>query len=413
MVKGSGGLLLGATGARPWQSTNYRTPPPTMQNSASLGPLPVEAPDADLKRQARWVRRRVMRRVSKVRRMTACGRSVRHGVAGVHRVEGDDGSRGSVAGVMVCGSIWSCPVCSAHIRAARARELADAIAKHHGRGGSLLMVVLTLRHHRGELLDDLVDGLQAALSATFRGAPWARWRDRLGILGRVTTREVTWGGDNGWHPHANLLMFLERPLTAAEAEEFDLWLSERWRSMVVRQGLQEPNDRRGCVLEVVGNDEAAGIYVGKLQESMSVPLEMTWVEAKRSGGLMPFDILDAAGDGEAEALSLWWEYEAATHGRQCMTWSPGLRDRLELGEEQTEEEIVAEHETSEETLLVTLTARDWHAVCDAGLDLEVVRAAEHPLGREVAREAVLAVVDEARRVTDNGRRRHAWRQWRW
>lgn len=314
--------------------------------------------------------------MSKLRRLRTCGRGTRDEHVEVHRLQDVEGPRATVRGLVTCGSIWSCPVCAAHIRYVRSVEVSEACVRHLDAGGGLLFLTLTLRHHRGERLADLLDGLLAALSATFGGAPWYRQRDRLGVVGRIRSTEVT-DGANGWHPHAHLLLFLEEPLDGAEVNRLRHWLSDRWATMVERRGLQLPDDRHGCVLEVVGSGDGVGAYVAKVQEAASVPLELTRGDLKSSrGGRLPFELLEAAGDGERDALARWWEYEQATHRRRCIEWSRGLRDRLGIAPEQTDDEIVATDTTTDDSLLVTLRAEDWHAVARAGLDVDLLEAAE-------------------------------------
>jgi hypothetical protein len=294
----------------------------------------------------------------------------------VHRLQELEGPRATVTGLVSCGSVWSCPVCAAHIRYVRSVEVAEACVRHLDAGGGLLFLTLTLRHHRGERLPDLLDGLLEAQRLTFGGTPWYRQRDRHGVVGRIRSTEVTHGG-NGWHPHSHVLLFLEDEPTPTQVAELEAWLANRWASMVERRGLQLPDHDHGCRLELVRSGEGVGQYVAKVQEAASVPLELTRGDLKRSrGGLVPFELLDAAGDGERDALRLWWEYEAATRARRCIEWSRGLRERLGIAAEVDDSAIVAEDTTTDDSLLVTLRSEDWGAVCRAGLDVELLEAAE-------------------------------------
>ena len=60
--------------------------------------------------------------------------------------------------------------------------------------------------------------------------------------------------------------------------------------------------------------------------------------------------------GEVDLLDLWHEYERASKGRRQVTWSRGLRDLLEVGVEQSDEQIAAE-----EVGTVDLLRLDRHA----------------------------------------------------
>lgn len=330
-----------------------------------------------------------------MRRCRGCGRATRADGVEVHRIE-DDGVRATMKGLMACGSVWVCPVCAAHIRYVRSVEIAEACIRQLDSGGGLLFLTLTLRHHVGEDLGELLDGLLEAQRSTWKGAPWRRQVERHGITGRIRATEVTWGGTNGWHPHSHVLLFTEKPVTIADTKAFEAWLGDRWASMVERQGLLLPDLEHGCRLELVAAGAGVGAYVAKVQEAASVPLELARGDLKssRCSGLMPFEILDAAGSGERFALHLWWTYERVTKGRRCIEWSRGLRDSLGIGAEVKDEDIVTDDDTTEDTFLCRIPAEDWRAVCAAGLDAAILEAAEdHGLA------GVVAVIEDARRAT--------------
>ena len=297
---------------------------------------------------------------------------------GVHVVEDQGVKRGTTTGLVSCGSVWSCPVCSAHIRQARAVEIAEAAGRHQERGGGLLFLTLTLRHHLGDGLPELLGGLLDAFRGMTRGAPWDRRKSRHRVIGQVRSTEVTYGDANGWHPHLHLLLFLEEPLTLAELDQFEAWLYERWASMVERRGLGSVTRAHGVKLEAVRSGEDVGQYVAKVQER-AVGLEMARGDLKsgrQADRLTPFELLDAAADGEAWAVRRWHEYEAATKGRRCIEWSRGLREALGLGEEKSDEDVVAESVVSDETLVAEVSAEDWTLICRFGLDCDVLEQAE-------------------------------------
>lgn len=293
---------------------------------------------------------------------------------------------------MACASIWLCPVCSAHVRFVRSLEIAEACRRHLEAGGGLLFLTLTLRHHRGERLEALLDGLLNAHRGTFRGPPWRRQLERYGIVGRIRSTETTWGTANGWHPHLHSILFTEEPMAQPEVDRLGAWLGERWQTMVSKRGLQLPDLEHGSVLELVERGDAIGQYVAKVQEASSLPMEVARGDLKRGrlGRLVPFDLLERATTGEAEWLVRWWEYEEATHGRRCIEWSRGLRDRLGLGEEQTDEQLVADDSTDEDSLLCVLANEEWAAVCAAGMDALLLEAAE-----DDGLSGVVAVVAQA------------------
>ena len=365
-----------------------RNPPSTVPNSAELR-------RSDRKRQRREARAGLWS-VSKLVRPARCGRVVVGNEVAVHQVPNGDALRGAVTGLETCGSVWACPVCSAHIRQERASEIAAGTTQHLQRGGGALLGVFTVPHHRGDDLGTLLDGMTAAWRSVCRGAPWKRIRERFGIVGMVKAWEVTFGA-NGFHPHFNALVFTERPLTETEVLQLESVLHDRWSRMVQRRGLGEPSSAHGVSVQLVNDAESVGRYTAKVQEE-TIGLEVARGDLKdpRSRDRwLPFEILYAAAQGEAWALNAWWEYERATHGHKCFTWTQGMRELLELGEEREDGEIVEDHGTSDETLLGYLSAVAWSVVCSVpGGDHRVLSAAESSRCKDTAWAAVLSVIDQ-------------------
>ncbi|MFD8417536.1 hypothetical protein ACFV2Q_38385 [Streptomyces sp. NPDC059650] len=223
------------------------------------------------------------------------------------------------------------------------------------------------------------------------------FRERWGIVGTTRTIEITWGA-NGWHSHAHVLIWTEDPATDALAEAIEEELYARWAQRCTAVGL--PTPARGEIREKDGkrvgkgvdvtaatreNADALGRYVVKLQEGGSLAMEMTRSDlkvARGQKGKTALELAAYAAAGNEEALALWHEFEFATRGVQCLTWSRGLRERLaplvELDEREDDEipdEEVAE--TPEAPSL--LIARDawWRAIVPVyGARADILHAAE-------------------------------------
>lgn len=264
------------------------------------------------------------------------------------------------SGVERCASIWACPVCSAVIRAERAEEIQQA-ARVWGeeREGSFAFVTLTMRHG---IRDPLKTTLNAALEGwrrVIRGAPWKRKIKQLGIAGVIRSVEVTWGADNGWHPHIHALFFLDQTWTKQQADDFEGWLYERWADFVVKLGGQLPTRLRGVDVRLAGRDgTVVAQYLSKVQEkdepanieTLGAELARFDFKQGRAGNLMPFELLDMP--PESGAGRLWVEYVKTTQGRRAITWSKNLRELLALDEERTDEEIIEDTEAAPVVLLM-------------------------------------------------------------
>lgn len=264
-----------------------------------------------------------------------------HGPSGAH-----------FSGTERCGSVWSCPVCSAVIRAERAREIEDAVVPWLADGHGALFVTGTVRHHLGDLLDVGLNAVLEGWTRVIRGNPWKKWAQRIGLVGYIRSAEITYSRRNGWHPHVHGLLLLEAPISDTMAAAFTAWVSDRWRTMVTKLGAREPNDDYGfTVLAVRGDGRVLSSYLAKLQEQkpqgkLGAELARGDLKSGRTGSRMPFELLDTAFDCPDDA-ALWLDYLDATEGRRCISWSRGLRELLSAEDERTDEQIIEDSENGE------------------------------------------------------------------
>lgn len=105
-------------------------------------------------------------------RVARCGWTM-SGAVGVH---GGPGQSAHLSGVERCASIWSCPCCSAVIRAERAREIDAAVQAWQERGGSVVFVTLTMRHRASDALATTLDAALLGWRGLLQGSPWKRAR---------------------------------------------------------------------------------------------------------------------------------------------------------------------------------------------------------------------------------------------
>jgi hypothetical protein len=108
--------------------------------------------------------------------------------------------------VMTCGSVWMCPVCAAKISERRKIDLESGIEAAQLLGLHPVLVTMTLQHDREDKLSDLLHDLIVSIKKMRGRKFWKRLVDQYGIAGSVTTLEVTYGLDNGWHPHKHIML---------------------------------------------------------------------------------------------------------------------------------------------------------------------------------------------------------------
>lgn len=295
-----------------------------------------------------------------------------------------DGTRpAGYTGIERCGSVWACPHCGAVIRAGRAAEIEHAATEHQKTGGELLFFTGTARHHRGDDLATTLDALAAAWRKMTGNRPWKRWKKELGISGYVRATEITYG-NNGWHPHAHILLFLDEKIGAEKLNEFRAWLFDAWATAVEKAGGKRPTAQGLDLQRVDKKGKVLARYLSKVQDEKKttrwgVGAEMARGDLKQGRektSLTPFDLLDSDSDiPEEERGRLWREYYAATYRKNALTWSRGLKQRYAV-EEREDEDILDEAESTNPVWRTS--ARSYRAARHAAPgDLLLALALEH------------------------------------
>jgi hypothetical protein len=248
--------------------------------------------------------------------------------------------------VVPCKSVWGCPRCSAAIRAERAEEIRDVLARYVevgrdvvGERWGALLVTLTIRHGAGDDLRSTRKGLSRAYRRLRQGRWWVEFRERVRLDGSVRAWDLT-HGEHGWHPHLHGIWFVRDPSLLERCRDE---LSDRWRACV-RLEMGEayvPDDEHGCVVSL----GAIGSYVAKLG------LELASVgssKVAREGHRTPWQIaVDWTEHHRPEDQALWKAYLKGTHGWRFLEWTRAFRAVLEVPEREdppapdSSEEVVA------------------------------------------------------------------------
>ena len=244
-----------------------------------------------------------------------------------------------VSGVHRCGSPWSCPMCSPVVAEAKAADITEGVRAHLAVGGGVEFVTLTGAHRLGDRLAPLFGLCCRALGRLLTGRPWERLAEAFGYVGSIRVVEVTCRGPNGWHPHTHALMLFDQPLAAQQRRALRSHLFGRWQATLTRAGFGALHPVHGVDVELVGSVEDLGKYLTKSGSFANIGHEMARGDLKRWQGSPWSLLMDWALCGDLEARSLWSEYEAATFGRKFVQWSKGLRGRLGLDVEKTDEEL--------------------------------------------------------------------------
>lgn len=313
------------------------------------------------RRVERFALQSVARDILPKSRTAFCLRSRIKGGEGVGVWRSTQHQTAHYSGLIVCGSVWTCPVCAAKISERRRLELQAAIAQHRESGGDAYLLTLTTPHGRRDDLEQLL-AMQAKALASFTAqrAVKAVFAE-MGELGRVRAFEVTHGRkgtNNGWHPHYHFLQFAKGGADAAQLMDWRTRLYLEWAKCCERAGLGTPSFQHGLDLQ---DGSKADKYLSK----WGLECEMTkgHIKQAKAGGETPFDLLRAvlADKGDKQAAALFAEFGRVFKGKRQLSWSRGLRARFDLAEEKTDDELAREQSEDAE-LLGLISVDEWRDV---------------------------------------------------
>ena len=266
--------------------------------------------------------------------------------------------------LFICGSVWMCPICAAKVSERRRVELAQAIenSKYH-----LALVSLTLQHSTEDTLKNSLDALLHSRERLKSGRAWTKFCDEFGIVGTISSLEVTYGV-NGWHPHFHTLLVARRRLDWRKVQGF---LFPRWLASLSECNRSASSDR-GVDVRTAQSDVVQ--YVAKFGHEpkdrkrpfgWTIEHELTKSVSKMSRGdqgLTPLDLLQAFMlERDQRAGKLWQEYAGTFKGRHQLQWSRGLRSLLGLGKPESDLEI-AQRNDHPSSLLATLDLYQWQVI---------------------------------------------------
>jgi hypothetical protein len=157
----------------------------------------------------------------------------------------------------------------------------------------------------------------------------------------------------------------------------NLHFREKWARFITGAGYRQPSAQHGVDIRRCYSAAEAGAYIAKVQDGGAVGNELARgdLKAGRNGHRTPFEILeDFRHTGDLADLALWHEYEAATKGHQCITWSKGLKKRLEISQK-SDEEIAAEEIGGD--IVMMIASESWRQITGVpGLPAYVLDQAE-------------------------------------
>lgn len=282
-----------------------------------------------------------------------------------------------ITGITKCGSVHTCPTCSAKIEERRREEIAKGVDFWYSmHNKTVAMLTFTFSHSIGNRLSDVLDKQAIALKKLRAGKAWTTFKKVFGYDSLIRSLEVTWSEENGYHPHTHELWCLdddidrealkkylrakfkakrhaarlERLLQSDPRDIFTELLLERWEACCERADLMVKADGTPVCREAFRNhaldvrwDVSTGDYLAKQDDSRNwgVDREMSKGSTKkgRKKGIHPFGFLakfSETGDGVWSAR--WLEYSAAIEGKARLYWPDNLKTRVGI-DEKTDKQI--------------------------------------------------------------------------
>ncbi len=306
----------------------------------------------------KWQLQSIVRLALPGHRIQTCMRHLRPDRREVQVRESQKSGKAYFAGLMSCGSVWTCPVCAPKIQAVRAQEVKAAIDVWEG---SVFLLTQTVPHTRQDALEPLLDAFTLALRK-FKGCKgYTNAQKRHFISGSIRALEIT-DGRNGWHPHAHTIIFCESRHTDLDQLRADLF--PLWESAARRAGFTKKLSPQAFDIQ---DARAVCQYVTKLgtEYEWGAHHELTKAHSKRGHGssMTPFDMLrsylDSPDDGRL--LARFAEFAYCFHGKRQLVWSDGLKKRL-LGTDGLTDCQIAESLGEADPVLARITLEEWRII---------------------------------------------------
>lgn len=310
-----------------------------------------------------------------------------------HRVDASNGigvkynqntEKAHYSNVQRCGSVWTCPICSAQISEGRRQELKQGMEHWQNQNKWVYLLTLTNPHHHGDNLPQLLSGQKKALHRFWTLRKPREMFKSLGKAGHITATEVTYG-DNGWHPHYHILLFFNNRVDIKKLQAF---LAACWQNCCEKSGLKVPSLEHGC-------DLREGKYADKYVSKWGLADEVTkgHIKKGKKDSMTPWDLLKASEGGCERSGYLFKVFADAFKGKRQLSWSKGFKSLLGV-DDTTDEELAAEIK-ADSVQVDTLAMELWRLILRYKSRADYLKAKEHDIkfGSERANNLIMALAE--------------------
>ena len=374
------------------------------QKTASLGILTKYASTPDIKglaelavrRTAKYSLQEEAKKLLPTERVRFCLRHRVDATKGIEVKYNQKREQAHYSNVQRCGSVWTCPICSAQISEGRRQELKQAMEYWQGLngaqevGGIVLLLTLTNPHHHGDNLEQQLGGQKKALKYFWSDRKPKEMFKALGKVGHITATEVTYG-KNGWHPHYHILLFFKGAINTKELRDF---IATVWQNCCEKAGLKIPSIEHGC-------DLREGKYADKYVSKWGLADEVTkgHIKKGKEDSVTPWDLLKQSEAGCEKSGYLFQVFAQAFKGKRQLNWSNGLKKLLKV-DEVTDDELATE--TDKDSLQVDILDMElWRLILRYKSRADYLKAKEHDIkfGTKQADDLIMGLAE--RHVKDN------------
>ena len=292
-------------------------------------------------------------------------------------------------GLMKCGSIWGCPICSPVLMKKHEEDLAIGLYNAVEMGWTLLFITHTIPHKRTDDMLELMRNMDTARKLYGKGGTMSRLMKQLGFKGNVIRLEPTFG-NHGIHPHTHTILMFDRKLTNEETERLTSYLKDKWKKSCIEAGLvtkknERTFDKYGFCADTTGDIEKLIRYMTKNEKEQSVSglaKEMTNAADKKRGrgvegddedgkapwGRSQWEVMEGFIAGDKGDTDLWLTFLQAFHRKSAIRWSPGLKEILGVEGEGEEHGVKIDDDEKEYIIPVyQLVAKQYGKVVRHGL----------------------------------------------
>lgn len=294
-------------------------------------------------------------------RVAKCLRDLAHNQTEVVITYNPESERVNFRGLMTCGSVWTCPVCSSKITELRRQELTRVVVEIKAKGWGVALATYTQRHRKYQNCADLLEAFKQATRRFKSGKRWQGMKAKYGFIGSILALEVTYTESNGWHVHAHEMMIFDHVLTDEETQAAAVDFKHLWVKVAAADWSHGFDLKAGF--------DTVGDYVAKFGREPKNPgwtleheITKSGVKQAAAGGRTPFGLLDDYSQGDIEAGQLFVEYAKAFKGRRQLQGMAKVKKLLDMAEPELTDEELLSNSIEDGLPVVTLEAATWYGV---------------------------------------------------